>query len=201
MDFTKDIHVALYFALEHYCQKVNAEHRKQGLVIYCFPCIDADYPKTGDDNKSPFITKGLQPDMNLAIGGQMKLESMKLHMTRFDELYCRANQKQAFGWDRAYHPNPRLSFQEGMLAYPYRIDGVTIEQVMPSWFVQCLRMNPSDPFHLGSAKKGLKPLMIQIPEKTVTHLLQFVQDVCGFTPSKIYLDYGKVGDHLEIEPS
>ena len=194
LDFTRRISIALYFALEHYCQKCSKRDWKQNLTIYCFPCVDRC--NDGDDNKSPFrITDG-EPNMDLAIGGQMGLDCMKPHSETFGQRYCPAKQKQSFGWDCAHQTNPRLSFQEGMLAYPYEIDGVTVERNKPSWFVRCLRMNPSDPFHLGPAKDGLPPLMIRIPEKSVGHILEYVQNVCSLTPAKVYLDYGRIGDCL-----
>lgn len=88
-----------------------------------------------------------------------------------------------------------------MLAYPYTPEGVAIRQSGPSWFVQCLRMNPSDPFRLGSVKEKLPPTMIRIPEQSVGLCLNYVQDVCGLTPAKVYLDYGRIGMHLRPESS
>lgn len=199
LDFTNNICIALYFALEQFCNERNAALRRGGLSIYCFPCVDEDARKSGDDNKTPFDIREGPIDINLAIGGQMGLDRMEPHNAALEQRYCRTKQKQSFGWDRAYQPNPRLSFQEGMLAYPYEIDGVIIEQNKSSWFVQCLRLNPSDPFHLGSAKGELPPLMIRIPEKSVSHALEYVQDVCGLTPAKVYLDYGKIGDRLRTK--
>jgi hypothetical protein len=204
LDFTREIHFALYFALEHYCQKRNENLRHNGLIIYCFPCIDVEDPKTGGDNKTPFHdpfrvdNKDCQPDMNLAIGGQIGLECMNPHKETFDQHYCLAKQKQSFGWDRAYHPNPRLSFQKGMLAYPYRKEGVSIKKGGPSWFVQCLRMDSSDPFHMVSTKESLRPVMIRIPEGLVSHCLEYIQRL---PPAKVYLDYGRVGDRLQPERS
>src|SRR6266705_2777797 len=180
LDFTREIHIALYFALEHFCQ-INAKLREKGLIIYCFPCVDIENPKTGNDNKSPFNdnNKDSQPDINWAIGGQMKLECMKLSMIAYEQRYCRAKQKQSFGWDQAYHPNPRLSFQEGMLAYPFSKEGVAIKECGPSWFVQCLRLNQDDPFHLGSTQKCFQPVAIHIRKESVNCCLEYVQNILG----------------------
>jgi hypothetical protein len=194
LDFTKDIHVALYFALEHFCRRRNAKFRKKGLIIYCFPCVDRS--NNGRDNKSPFRIEDGAIDMNLAIGGQIALDCMKPHAASFALRYCRAKRKQSFGWDVAYHPNPRLSFQEGMLAYPYEMEGMTMERNKPSWFVTCLRMNLSDPFHLALEKEKCPALMIRIPEKSVGHFLEYIEGICGLTPAKVYLDYGRIGDRL-----
>jgi hypothetical protein len=114
-------------------------------------------------------------------------------------MYFPDKEKQSFGWDRAYHPNPRLSFQEGMLAYPFRKEGVKIKKEGPSWFVQCLRMDQSDPFHLGSTRKHLRPVMIRIPKQSVDCCLKYIQNDCGLTPARVYLDYGRIGDRLQPE--
>jgi FRG domain len=54
LDFTRDIRFALFFALEAYSQKVNEDHRENGLLIYCFPCKDLRWPNDDEINKSPF---------------------------------------------------------------------------------------------------------------------------------------------------
>lgn len=198
LDFTKEIDCALYFALEHFCKKSNKIYWKKGLLLYCFPCVHFESSETGGGNKSPFNDG--QPDMNLALGGQMGLECMKPHTMTYERRYCRAKQKQSFGWDCAYYSNPRLKFQEGMLAYPYRTEGVTIRRGGPSWLVQCLRMDQSDPFHLGSTRKHLRAVMIRIPRESVGHCLKYIQDR-GLTPPRVYLDYGRIGDRLQLEES
>jgi hypothetical protein len=199
LDFTRDIRFALFFALEAFCRKVNAEYRKKGLLIYCFPCRDLRGPYDDEINKSPFRHKfesTVEPiDMNLAIGCQIGFEWMKTHQRTFEKRY--SSPEQAFGWDRAYYPNPRLSFQKGMLVYPYKTESILIERSGPSWLTQCLRINASDPFHLGSAKDELPPIRIRISDKSVCPLLEYVQDVFGLTPGKVYLDCGR--DRLRIE--
>jgi FRG domain len=198
LDFTREIHFSLYFALESF-YKSDARLRENGLVIYCFPCIDVENPKTGKDNKSPFNDiPANQPDINLAIGGQMKLECMKKHAETFNKQYSVSKQKQSFGWDRAYNPNPRLSFQEGMLAYPYKTDGVKIKNSEPSWFVQCLQNNPDNPFNLNSIKHKLQPVVIRIPKKSVDCCRKYIEDIRGLTPDKVYLDYGRIGERLKL---
>jgi len=188
-----------FFALEAFCQKVNGDHRKNGLLIYCFPCKDLRRPYDDEINKSPFRYKSGSTleriDMDLAIGCQIGFEWMKEHQPTFEKRY--SSPEQAFGWDRAYHPNPRLSFQKGMLVYPYKTENISIERNGPSWLTQCLRMNASDPFHLGSAKDELPPLRIRISHKSVCPLLEYVQDVFGLTPGNVYLDCGR--DRLRIE--
>lgn len=57
LDFTLDIRFALFFALEAFCHKVNAKYRKEGLMIYCFPCKDLRFPDDDEINKSPFRHK------------------------------------------------------------------------------------------------------------------------------------------------
>lgn len=199
LDFTRQIHFALYFALEHFYKKCNEKFQKDGLIIYCFPCIDIEKPKTGKDNKSPFkdISFVTQPDINLAIGGQIKLGCMEKHKQTFNVQYCFTKQKQSFGWDRAYNPNPRLSFQEGMLAYPYKTDGIQIKNSEPSWFIQCLQKNLDDPFNLGSVKQKLPAVMIRIPEKSVDCCRKYIEDIRGLTPAKVYLDFGRIGEGLQ----
>jgi len=199
LDFTRDIRFALYFALEQYCKKENEPYRRKGLLIYCFPCKDLRFPRDDEINKCPFRHKHGPINMHLAIGGQIGLSCMKPHLPEFKERYCRAMREQSFGWDRAYHPNPRLGFQRGMLVYPYETESVSIEKNGPSWLQQCLRMNRNDPFHLGSAKAEVPPLMIRIPQVSVMALIDHVQDAFGLTPGKVYLDYGRIGDRLHIK--
>jgi hypothetical protein len=201
LDFTREIHFALYFALEQFWQKCNAGFQDNGLIIYCFPCIDVEKSKTGADNKTPFSDDGKheQPDMNCAIGGQIGIDCVKAEYEKRKSMYSLDKEKQSFGWDRAYYPNPRLGFQEGMLAYPFRKDGVKIKRDGPSWFVECLRMNQSNPFHLGSAGNHLRPVMIRIPNKneSIECCLEYIQNDCGLTPATVYLDYGRIGDRLQ----
>ena len=200
LDFTRDIRFAMYFACEHFCQKCNATYRNSGLVIYCFPCKNCRWPRDDNINKCPFRHEHGPIDMNLAIGGQIGLNCMKPHLDAFEKRYCGAKQVQSFGWDRAFNPNPRLSFQKGMLVYPFKTQDVLIKRNDgPSWLEQCLRMNRGDPFHLGPAKGEVPPLMIRIPQESVMALIDHVQDVFGLTPRKVYLDYGRIGDRLHIE--
>jgi hypothetical protein len=199
LDFTRDICFALFFALEAFCRKVNAEYREKGLLIYCFPCKDLRFPCDDEINKSPFRhkfrnTPGLI-DMNLAIGCQIGFEWMTRHEPTFKARYSLP--EQAFGWDRAYHPNPRLSFQKGMLVYPYKTEGILVDRSGPSWLIQCLRSNANDPFHLGLAKHELPPLRIRIPEESVGQLLEYIQDTFQLTPGNVYLDCGR--GRLRIE--
>lgn len=133
--------------------------------------------------------------MNLAIGCQIGFEWMKTHQGTFEKRYSLP--AQAFGWDRAYHPNPRLSFQKGMLVYPYRTEGISLDKSGPSWLTKCLLSNANDPFHLGLAKHELPPLRIRISEKSVGRLLEYVQDTFQLTPGNVYLDCGR--DRLRIE--
>jgi len=197
LDFTRDIRFAVFFALEAYCQKVNEDHRKNGLLIYCFPCKDLRCPYDDENNKSPFRhgSRLERIDMNLAIGCQIGFEWMADHQCMFTNRY--SSLIQAFGWDRAYHPNPRLSFQKGMLVYPYKIESISIKRDGPSWLTQCLRTNASDPFYLGSAKDEIPPLMIRISNESVCPLVDYVQDVFGLTPGNVYLDCGR--DRLHVE--
>jgi hypothetical protein len=199
LDFTLDIRFALFFALEHFCQHGNKKYREKGLLIYCFPCRDLRWPYDDEINKSPFrhrLGNTVKPiDMNLAIGCQIGIEWMKEHQPTFEKRY--SSPVQPFGWDRAYHPNPRLSFQKGMLVYPYKIESISIDSSGPSWLTQCLRSNASDPFHLGPAEDELPPLTIRISDKSVGALLEYVQDAFGLTPGNVYLDCGR--DRLRIE--
>jgi hypothetical protein len=133
--------------------------------------------------------------MNLAIGCQIGFEWMKKHQPTFEQRY--SSPEQAFGWDRAYHPNPRLSFQKGMLVYPYKTESISIDRSWPSWLTQCLHTNASDPFNLGSAKDELPPLTIRISDESVGPLLEYVQDIFQLTPGNVYLDCGR--DRLRIE--
>jgi hypothetical protein len=205
LDFTTNIYIALYFALEHYCKTKDRKCREGGLQIYCLPCVDEDWQKNCTDNKTPFCIKDGPININVALGIQTRLNwgenwMMSEDARKLKARHYRDMQKQNFGWDRAYHTNPRLSFQQGMLAYPYETENVTIAEDKPSWFVQCLQMNQADPFHLGATmKKQLPPCIIRIPLKAFGNALKYIQDCCELTPAKVYLDYGRIGERLKPE--
>jgi hypothetical protein len=200
LDFTKDILIALYFALEHYCQKHNAGERREGLLIYCMPCKDLRTNSDDDINKCPFRHKDDPINMHDALGWQIGLPYTSNGTTPGKDRYMNLSyQRQTFGWDRDYWPNPRQSFQKGMQAYPFKIQNISLESTKLSWFCQCLAANPSDPFCLGTEIKKILPVKIKISQTSVKKLLDHVQNDYGLTPAKVYLDCGKTGSRLEVE--
>jgi hypothetical protein len=83
LDFTRDIRIALFFAIEHFDKAAIAGRQPagKGLAVYCLPCRDPRFPHDSENNKSPFdpLLDHSTVDMNLAMGLTIDLEWMERH--------------------------------------------------------------------------------------------------------------------------
>lgn len=183
LDFTRDIRMALYFAIEQHARHLKNHGAEKDLIIYCFPCkdLDAEIPFDPDNNKCPFRLAYGYSDMNLTIGCLIELLWMKAHQPDFKEYLKRKRTDQAWGWDMPYYQNPRLKSQKGMFFYPYDYPSADspLTATGPSWFIQNLSLKQTDRFNLGSSADAWPPKRIRIAsalaEKLRTHLEQEYQ--------------------------
>jgi len=101
IDFTRDIRIALFFALEHFFDKnvtLKSLCSEKALIIFCFPCRDPKHQFDPDNNKSPFKPIPGGTDMNLALGWKVDRKWMALHNGRWQQYYgCKGNKAQSWG--------------------------------------------------------------------------------------------------------
>jgi hypothetical protein len=200
IDFTRQVRVALFFALEQYFKKPSAavldDPRKRQLVIYCLPCHN-------ENNKLPFgPIEGKQPDMNKALGCAMELADMEPHQENFKKFY-RPKFKQSWGWDRPKFENARLRFQKGMFAYPYDDPSDASQFVLKttegSWLCQNLKKsgkNAADPFNVKVHRLESRRIIIDVDDACARKLYQDLKHPAGnfnLTPATVYVDFEKVG--------
>jgi hypothetical protein len=193
VDFTTDIRIALFFAVEHYFKFFTDHNEPKDLFIYCFPCLDPKHQHDPVNNKTPFksITAGI--DMNLALGGEIGLEWMLArHEGNFNTNY-RQKEQQPWGWDRPEYENARLRFQRGMFVYPYADPQKDITNGGDSWLVNSLGANENDPFFLGKQFAGPPAKRIRIPSRYADMFKVRLKEQFSLTPATIYVDFEKVG--------
>jgi len=191
IDFTRDIRIALYFAIEQHFRRLDKKAERLDFVIFCLPCRDLKHPHDPDSNKCP-----LQPtdrlasvDMNLAIGCKIGLSWIEQHKESWfpdgdlrTDYYERKN--QLWGWDRPFYENPRLRFQKGMFVYPYDYPSQPLGKTGPSWLVQNLRQSPN----AFGVSADLPAKRIRIPAEHARPLKQYLKDRFRLTRSTVYLD-------------
>lgn len=190
IDFTRDIRIALYFAVEQHFRQRDQNGDLLDLIIYCLPCRDLKHPHDPDSNKCPYqpTEKLASVDMNLAIGRKIGLPWMEPHKGWFpdkepEKYYRRKPQK--WGWDRPFYENPRMRFQKGMFVYPHDYPSQLFEKNSDeSWFVQNLRQSSSS----LEVPAGLPPKRIRIPAKHADPLKLHLKDRYHLTRSTVYLD-------------
>lgn len=179
IDFTRDIRIALYFAIEQAEQAKKVDKIDEDLIIYCFPCLDRDGKGDFNSNKNPIKPCENYPiDMNRALGCLIELEWMEKHRIAEQE----ANQK--FGWDCPYYQNPRLKSQEGMFVYPFKYPTETSFCSRESWFVQ--NLDHKDPFNLCCKNNSLPPLRIRIGNSHIPALKKILVDQYGLCKETVY---------------
>ncbi len=181
IDFTKDIRIALFFAIQHLYDERKQKRPDKDLVIYCFPCMDLKYPTDPNNNKSPIsFNKYGVADMNHAVGKQIGLPGF--------EGKCVGETKQKFGWDRPDYQNARLKFQKGMFVYPYEYLK-ELKNDDHSWLVQNLQVGSG--FNLGTTD-DVPPKRIRIPFKYAVDLKKALETRYFLTPATVYVDYARV---------
>lgn len=193
IDFTKDIRIALFFAIQHLCDERKQKRPDKDLIIYCFPCKDLKHPHDNDSNKCPFLPSAnlASIDMNLVLARQIGFSWTEPHEGWFpknepEKYYIR--KKQSWGWDRPYYQNPRLKFQKGMFLYPYEYPK-ELKSDGDTWLVQNLRVG--DRFNMGTAN-DLPPKRIRIPFKHATELKNFLKTRDCLNLATVYVDYAQV---------
>jgi hypothetical protein len=190
IDFTRDIRIALYFAVEQHFRRHDRSGELLDLIIYCLPCRDLRHPHDPDSNKCSYqpTEKLASVDMNLAIGREIGLPWMERHKGWFpdaepEKYYSRKPQR--WGWDRPFYENPRLRFQKGMFVYPYDYPSQPLEKKSDeSWFVQNLRQSSSS----LEVSADLPPKRIRIPAKHADSLKLHLKDRYHLTRGTVYLD-------------
>lgn len=186
IDFTRDIRLALFFAIEQLSSWRGKGEDERDLMIYCFPCKDMTRSDDGSSNKTPIAPSENGIDMNRAIGGLMDLAWMRKHSVTEK----RAN--QLFGWDRPSYPNPRLSYQRGMFVYPYDYPQQLSKGDNQSWAVQNLLANPADYFNLGTIVNRIPAKRIRIPSGHAADLKRGLEEYFHLTSATVYVDYARV---------
>lgn len=176
LDFTRDIEVALFFALEH---QTKSKNKDRDLMVYCFPCKDVENGGvTTLGNKSPIAPSEAGIDLNRALGCLIGLSWMEKH--RRNE----ARSRQQFGWDRAYYPNDRLSRQKGMFVYPFDYPQVVARQGT-SWLTQNICALKHDRFNMQSRQGATPPLRLRIANVWAKQLAKLNMHA-GYTQTSIY---------------
>jgi hypothetical protein len=174
LDFTRDIEIALFFALEQ-----HAAERDMDLMIYCFPCKDVENGGICTlGNKSPIAQSEAGVDINRAIGCMIELPWMAKHQR------VEIRSRQRFGWDRAFVGNDRLDRQKGMFVYPYDYPKSS-PKYGPSWLVQNLCAHTRDRFNMGHWGRDIPPLRIRVARTWVEKLTN-LNARAGFTHTSIY---------------
>lgn len=188
IDFTRDIRVALFWALE--------QHRDNGngldLYIYCFPCQDPTSDLDPENNKTPFDPEklGSTVDMNKALGCELGLRWFRDHQDSYKS-WARAK-RQAWGWDLPAVRNPRELFQHGMFVYPF--DYPTAESLPRdrSWLVNSLNPDAPDPFRINHHSSSVPPQRIRIANSLVGDLRTFAESTLKLNKAIAYVDYQRV---------
>jgi len=186
IDFTKDIRLALFFAVEQLHLRREKRDCDKDLMIYCFPCKDLTHSDDDRSNKTPIAPSEKGIDMNRAVGCLIDLEWMRKHTI----LEKRAN--QLFGWDRPSYQNPRLRFQRGMFVYPYDYPQKHLKNNDASWLVQNLRAKTPDYFNMSAAVNGLPAKRIRISSSDSAGLKNSLEECYRLTSATAYVDYAKV---------
>jgi len=191
IDFTRDICLALYFAIEQHDNCRNTCGEERDLIIYCFPCKNLRSPYDPDNNKCPFKLEPHFTDMNFTVGCQIGLPWMKTQTRQesFRKYLKLKRVDQSWGWDRPYHQNPRLEAQKGMFVYPYDYPNRVLEDDGDSWFVHNLRWKSNDHFNLGDSAGVLPPKRIRIYGKHSTSLSNYLSQQYGINKGTVYERY------------
>jgi FRG domain len=193
LDFTVDIRMALYFAIEQHDNHLRNHNEKKDLIIYCFPCKNLKSPYDSDTNKCPFKLEPGFTDMNLTVGCQIDLLWMKPHQNTFKEYLKRKRHDQAWGWDRPFYQNPRLEAQRGMFVYPYDYPGPngssSLVENSQSWFVQNLNLKTTDQFNLKNSMASLPPKRVRIESLYADNLREHLKQQYGISKGTIYERY------------
>ncbi|MFI5337051.1 MAG: FRG domain-containing protein [Opitutales bacterium] len=206
IDFSRDIRMALYFAVEQHEAHFKNKNECLDPVIYCFPCRDLKHPHDKRSNKCPILPmpEAAGVDMNLAIGCMIDLKSMERHKLSWvskngSPILWTRNQGQTWGWDRPHDQNPRIDVQKGMFVYAYDYPDISAplkKTDAASWLVQNLRRSatntPNDPFLLKELATALLPKRIHIHHEHVSALKKHLRDSFQLSAASVYLDHTKV---------
>jgi hypothetical protein len=194
IDFTRDIRLALYFAVAQHDRHLKNHGERKDLAIYCFPCKN---PKDGhdpDNNKCPFKLgpSHSEIDMNKGLGCLIDLLWMKPHQKSFEEDKIRKRDDQSWGWDQPRYQNPRLRSQKGMFVYPYDYpgsDGGPLTVKGQSWLVQNLTVKTTDRCNLGGSANDWPPRRIRIDSKHAKELREHLEQVYEISKGTVYERY------------
>ena len=186
IDFTRDIRLALFFAIEQLLERREKREDEKDLMIYCFPCNDWSQTGAERSNKTPIAPSEKGIDMSRAVGCLINLEWMRRH--------CISEQRanQLFGWDRPSYQNPRLRFQKGLFVFPYDYPKSSLKNGDPSWLVQNLNAMAPDYFNMNRAVNGLPAKRLRIPASSAAELKDILENSYRLTPATVYVDYSKV---------
>jgi hypothetical protein len=185
IDFTRDIRLALFFAVEQLRTRRKNGKSEKDLMIYCFPCKDLTRSDDESSNKTPIAPSENGIDMNRAVGCLIELEWMLKHTI------SEKRSKQLFGWDRPSYQNPRLRFQRGMFVYPYDYPRRCLKNNDESWLVQNLRAKAADTFNLNAVARDLPAKRIRIAFEHAADLKTHLKQRYSLTPATVYVDYAR----------
>jgi hypothetical protein len=160
IDFTLDIHVALFFATWHHAriQSSKCELASDDLVVYGFPCFGFD---DFIQNKTPIERQESgKINMSTALARRIGLHWAKT--LEYPEI--RPSPLRTVGWDRPFFSNVRLRKQKGMFVYPYDEPAASLRDSLDSWLVGNLCADrTNDPFKLSGSGRQLPGITIKLP--------------------------------------
>lgn len=190
LDFTRDIRLALYFAIEQHDRHLKNHCEEKDLIIHCFPCKDLT-ESDRSNNKCPFKLEPEPIDMNLAVGCLIGLSWMEEHQIDFRRYLEQKRDDQAWGWDMPKHLNPRLKSQRGMFIYPYDYPGKDspLTATGPSWFIQNLARKTTDRFSLRNSTEAWPGKRIRIPSTHANRLRTHLDQEYQISNATIYERY------------
>ena len=192
LDFTRDIRLALYFAIEQHQRHLKNHREEKDLIIYCFPCKNLT-ESDPTNNKCAFELKPGFTDMNLTLGCLMRLLWMKEHEDNggFQRYLEQKRDDQTWGWDMSRHQNPRLKSQKGMFIYPYDYPGKDspLTSTGQSWFIQNLARKTTERFNLRNSAGAWPAKRLRIPSAHAEELRAHLDQEYEISKATIYERY------------
>lgn len=147
LDFTKDIYVALFFAIYKNFTKETPNNDATDSIIYCFPADAREIkgnklPKAGDNGNrfkdiNTFLWRVLGLDFDRYRYKYIKYSNGKTKTYEYinkqilESKEPNPNQclSQSYGWDTAYYKNARQDNQKGLFLYSADINKPLLEQI------------------------------------------------------------------------
>lgn len=142
LDFSKNIYVALFFAIQENLGSNDLKSDATDSAIYCFPADARDV----NGNKLPKLEKckSVVKDINIFLWRKIGLDFLEyqnesLENTSYKKYADSVNESKepreleklskSYGWDTAFYKNSRQDNQHGVFLYPANIRTSLLDQI------------------------------------------------------------------------